>query len=57
MILQEMLFTRKLATKKNGKLTYTKICFCMYFNLFNLVFFLKRLELSDIVTEMNNQNS
>jgi hypothetical protein len=29
----------------------------MFFNLFNLGFFLKRLELSDIVTEMINQNS
>jgi hypothetical protein len=29
----------------------------MLFNLFNLDFFLKRLELSDIATEMINQNS
>jgi hypothetical protein len=29
----------------------------MFFNLFNLGFFFKRLKLSDIATEMINQNS
>jgi hypothetical protein len=29
----------------------------MFFNLFNLGFFLKRLELSDIVTEKINQKN
>jgi hypothetical protein len=45
-----------LPPKKMGNLLTRKFIF-VFFNLFNLGFFQKRLELPVIVTEMTNQNS